>query len=120
MKHIGNEIDKILTQKRIKKKDFAEKLGMTAVNLSLILKKNSIDAELLEKFSNVLNLPISHWFDENSSPNNYINANNHSVALGNHSVTGDISLSNCQKELEHLKQLLEEKERTIQILMKNK
>jgi hypothetical protein len=85
-----------------------------------LYEKTCMATDTLEKLARFFKVPVSYFFDENSSPNNYINANNHSVALGNNSVTGDISLSNCQKELEHLKQLLEEKERLIQVLMKNK
>ena len=46
-----------------------------------------------------------------------MNVGHHVNGNGNN-VSGDITLSECQKELAHLQQLLEEKERTIQILLK--
>lgn len=66
MKHIGNEIDNMLFQKQIKKKDFANSIGMSDVNLSKILKKSSLDAALLEKIAQALNVSASYFFDDNS------------------------------------------------------
>jgi transcriptional regulator with XRE-family HTH domain len=67
MKNIGFEIDKILTERRSKKKDFAEKLNMSVVNLSKIVHKSSIDAELLEKIARTLGVPVSYFFDESGA-----------------------------------------------------
>ena len=65
MKHIGNELNIILSKnKKIRKKEFAEKIGMTDVNLSKIFRKDSIDSALLEKISKILNIPITFWFYE--------------------------------------------------------
>jgi len=41
----------------------------------------------------------------------------HQIKGNGNKVSGNITLSECQKEIEHLKELLKEKERTIQILM---
>ncbi len=41
----------------------------------------------------------------------------HSVNGNGNLVSGDIRLNECQREIEHLKELLSEKERTIQILL---
>ena len=120
MKHIGNEIDKILSLKKIKRKEFAtDKIGITPTYLSQILKKESIDAKLLEKFSKALNVPISFWFDEKSDVSATQNGNKNQIGNGN------IIVESRANEIEHLKALLNEKEtllsekeRTIQILMK--
>lgn len=66
MKHIGNEIDALLFQKQIKKKDFANSIGMSDVNLSKVLKKVSLDAALLEKIATALNIPASYFFNDNN------------------------------------------------------
>ena len=65
MKHIGSEIDKLLHAKGVKKKDFAKMLEMTEQNLSKILKKDSIDAALLEKIAKTLNVSPIYFFDGN-------------------------------------------------------
>lgn len=64
MKHIGEKTDIILIERQIKKKDIADKLSMTDVNLSKVLKKASIDALLLEKIASELNVPASYFFEE--------------------------------------------------------
>lgn len=61
-------------------------------------------------------MPIDYFFDRELD-NAHINIGHHVNGIGNN-VSGDITLSECQKELAHLQQLLEEKERTIQILMR--
>lgn len=63
MKNVGFELDQIISQRRLKQKDVADMLGMSSVNLSKILKKESIDAELLEKITTTLRIPISHFFE---------------------------------------------------------
>lgn len=64
MKHIGKEVDNILFQRGLKKKDFADMLGMSDVNLSKVLKKSSVDAQLLEKIAINLQVPVSSFFDD--------------------------------------------------------
>lgn len=147
MKHIGNEIDRIIREKRIKQKDLAEKLGMSAVNLSKILKKNSIDAELLEHISEELNVPVTIFYTESQgvegkfsfadigSKNKYINGNGNLVlsdtSIGAMDKGSDISalfhniklLENIiiQKDriIEEKDHHLAEKERLIKILLSN-
>jgi DNA-binding Xre family transcriptional regulator len=98
-------------------RELSNTVGMTDSAMHALIKNGSTNTSTLEKIAQALDVPVGYFFDD--TPNN-ITANHGSVALGNHSVAGNISLSDCQKELEHLKQLLEEKERTIQILMGKK
>ena len=123
MKHIGNELNKILSNnKMITKKEFArDQLGMTDVNLSKILKKDSIDAKLLERISKALEVPISFWFDESlvtisqnvhGDKNQVVSGNGHWITLSDKN-----ELQFLENEIDHLKQIIEEKERLIQVLM---
>lgn len=126
MKNVGNEADKIIRERRLKKKDVADKMGITDVYLSQIFKKDSIDAKLLEKLSHAIRVPITFWFEEENIKNLSIASGKGSAA----SIYGDAvagELVSKDKEIEHLKMLLmdkdiiiEEKERTIQILLNNK
>lgn len=63
MKNCGEIIEKALNQKRVKRKDFCEFLQMTPQNLSKILRKPSIDAELLENCCRYLELNPADFFD---------------------------------------------------------
>lgn len=112
MKHIGNELNVVLSTRRIKKKVFAEKLGMSDVNLSKVLKKDSVDAELLERITNLLQLPINFWFDENVTLNSLKSNPDLKESLSTDS-------NQCDAEINFLRTLLAEKERTIQILMRS-
>lgn len=119
MKHVGNEADMIIRRKRLKKKDIAEKMGITDVYLSQIFKKESIDASLLEKLSQAIRVPITYWFEINDFANQSIaNGDGSAASVYGNATAGE--LADKDKEIEHLKQLLEEKERTIQILMHNR
>lgn len=67
-------------------------------------------------------MAIDYFYDREIDPSS-INIGHHVNGNGN-KVSGDITLSECQREIEHLTQLLhekqiiiDEKERTIQILL---
>lgn len=115
MKHFGNQLDELFKKKRIIQKDFAEKMGVTNVTVTKWKSQESIDAAKLEAISKVLNVPISYWFDLKETPSSIVNGNRSAASVyGNATVS---TSNEKDKEIEHLKQLLEEKERTIQILM---
>lgn len=67
MKHVGNQINKIIKAKGLKQINVAKELGMSAVNLSKILKKESIDSNLLDKFAKILNISVTYFFQEKES-----------------------------------------------------
>ena len=115
MKHFGNQLDELFKKKRIIQKDFAEKMGVTTVTVTKWKSQESIDAAKLEAISKVLNVPISYWFDLKESASSIVNGNKSAASVyGNATVTAS---NEKDKEIEHLKALLVEKERTIQILM---
>ena len=118
MKHFGNQLDELFRKKKIVQKDFAEKIGVSTVTISKWKSKESIDAAKLEIISKELNVPITYWFDKNDSVNqSIVNGNGSAASVYGNVVVGE--LEHKDEEIAHLKQLLEEKERTIQILMKN-
>ena len=65
----------------------------------------------LEIIADYFNVPIDYFFDRdiNSSGINI----GHQVKGNGNKISGDITLSECRKEIEHLNALLEEKERVI-------
>ena len=96
-------------------KRLAEDIGMSEQNLHRCINLNKMQAGDLEKVAITLSVPISYFFDEIFV--------NQSIAQGHGSavsVYGNVTvgmMADKDKEIEHLKQLLQEKERTIQILM---
>ena len=117
---IGNKLKKILKRKGINAKEFGEMIGKSEQRVYQYYNATKFDSDQIIEFSNIFKVPISYWFDEVSSINQSIVNGDGSAS----SVYGDATvgeLADKDKEIEHLKQLLEEKERTIQILMdKNK
>ena len=115
MKHFGNQLDELFKKKRIIQKDFAEKMGVTTVTVTKWKSQENIDAAKLEAISKVLNVPISYWFDLKESLSSIVNGDQSAASIyGNATVT---TSDEKDKEIAHLKELLKEKERTIQILM---
>ena len=122
MKHFGNQLETILKKKRILQKELADKIGCTGVTLSKWKKKSeTIKCLELEEISKVLGVSITYWFDDDVAP-----AKNTSVAKGHGSaasIYGDATagtIAEKDKEIALLKELLAEKERTIQILIEKK
>lgn len=96
MKHLGNEIKRLIDEKHLVKKDIADALGYTPTGLSAILRKQSIDCALLVRICEIIGVSPAIFFQDGDSP----------------SVTQPTA-----KEYATLLQLLSEKERTIQILL---
>jgi len=70
----------------------------------------------LEAISKILNIPISYWFDdENCQLNQSVVGDGSAASIYGNATAGVIA--DKDKEIEHLKQLLKEKERLIQVLM---
>ena len=116
MKHLGNELRKYLDSNQIVKKSVAEKIGITPTYLSILLNKESFDCALLDKICRVISLSPAYFFDD------YSNGNSGNVVgdVNASSIHGNTNVSISQGEVEMLKKLIEEKERTIKILMKAK
>lgn len=103
-------------------KRLAEEIGMSEQNLHRCINNNKIQAGDLEKIAHSFNVSISIFFEDQSLKEN-INVG-HNVNGNGNNILGNISLNEMQKELDHLRQLLQEKqaiidekERTIQILL---
>lgn len=79
-------------------KEIANLLGISTQNMNSYLNAADVRSGFIERLSSVLNLPVSYFYGE-------------AVDEGKTIVSGD--------QLQLLKELLKEKERTIQILMKN-
>lgn len=111
MKHIGNELYRICEKKRLVKKDIADTIGISAVYFSGILRKASIDAGLLEKICKAIGITPAYFFDDYTREDADVQRNTAAQVQERQSD---------KKEIEMLREMLAEKERTIKILMKAK
>jgi DNA-binding Xre family transcriptional regulator len=104
-------------------KKLAKDIDMSETNLHRCINANKIQANDLEKIASIFKIPISYFFED--TPNgNITQTGNGNVGnvIGN---SNRVMVSDCEsrleiaeKEKEHLRALLEEKERLIQVLMK--
>lgn len=107
-------ISELLKKKKMSQKDFCEQVGLTDVSLRRIIERNSTKTETLEKIAEVLNVPIGYFFGE--QPGIVISGEHNQV----HNGQGNQIMSSQEMEIEHLRELLAEKERLIQVLLSSK
>lgn len=93
------------------KKDIAEKIGITPEYFSQIMRKSSIDCELLERICKVVNISPAYFFDDYDITKQNVVGNGNIAAINSNVDTP------AGHEIELLKRILDEKERTIQILL---
>nr|DAT44630.1 MAG TPA: helix-turn-helix domain protein [Caudoviricetes sp.] len=113
----GQKITKLLEERHLTKKSLFEYMGTSGSGLDSIIKKCNPTAEKIEQIANFFQTSIDYFFDREDQNNTNIG---HHVNGNGNKVVGDITLSECQKENQHLRELLAEKERTIQILINKK
>ena len=112
----GLIISRLIEDNRVKKVDLYTYVGVTKSTLDNIIKGiNDPKCATIEKIADFFKVPIDYFFDRDIDMNG-INIGHRQKDNGSN-ISGDINLSECQKEIVHLKELLAEKERTIQILM---
>ena len=111
----GQKIKHLLEERKQTKKSLLSIINITGAALDNITNGISMPkADNLEKIADFFELPIDYFFDREDYSNSHIG---HHVNGNGNKVSGDITLSECQKENQHLRELLAEKERTIQILL---
>lgn len=119
----GLKIKELLEKKGVQQNTFCLDTGISKSNFWVWTEgKSKPGADALEKIADYFNVPMDFFFDRDIKPSG-VNIG-HQVKGNGNKISGDITLSECRKEIEHLNALLEEKERvitekerTIQILM---
>lgn len=124
---ITNKIENLRTIKKISQTDFAKKIGMTQTGYSQMIKNNDLKVSTLQKIAEILEKPVSYFFDEKEQYTSDYSGNK-LIATGNgkNHVEINNSLKECEKEneylkkeIEHLKNKIIDKEEIINLL-KNK
>lgn len=111
----GQTLKEKLQTRNISFADLADKLGIAAQSLNSCFKVQDVGSNRIEQIAQVLELPMSFFYP--TEGNNAVASGDNSVAAIQSTVTqGDNKI--LQERVRLLEKLLEEKERTIQILMK--
>lgn len=117
----GKDLKRKIAQTGKTQKEIAELLGVTAQSVNAILSATDVRSGTIEKLSKALCVPVSYFYDDEASSVTVSNGENSVANSG--SIVGNVHSGNTdalQKENELLKKLLDEKERTIEILMSKK
>ena len=104
----GKELKLKIDALGITQRSLAEQMGVTPQTVSAILAAKDIRTSSLERIAQVTNKPMSYFYGE---------TNNAQAVVSRDSSIAAINSNVNSSEVELLKKLLEEKERTIKILM---
>lgn len=107
--------------------EVAEMIGMPRVNLSQSLSSQDVKTGLVEKIARALGVPVSYFFDP-TSPSHAVASGDFSAAAvnGDASVNADCEavlkerVKSLQKLVSEKDRMIEEKERTIKILLQKR
>ena len=106
----GQNIKYLIEKKGIKQADVISRSGIKGPTFFTAIKEGANPtAKFLESVADVLECPIDLFFDRKKDyvANDHIG---HSVNGNGNCVSGDITLTECRREIAHLRELLQEKE----------
>lgn len=114
---IGLIIRNLAEKQNISLPLLAKRMNITKQGLYKILEKDDVNTAIVRQCSKIFHVPAGYFFEESGTGSAI--ANNNSVAAINSeiSVLGNVVL---EERIKGLEKLLEEKERTIKILMGDK
>lgn len=114
----GEEVKLKLKKAGVSITEIASLLGMSRQSLSQALSVKDVKTGLIEDLSKALNVPLSYFYNDNSSQNAVANGNK-SVAAINSNISS--SAEDVLKErVKALESIVAEKERLINVLMEGR
>lgn len=111
----GERLKEILSTYKVSQSEIARKLGLSQQSFNQMLSASDVKTSLLERIANVIEVPISHLYGEKDKEQSAVASGNGIAVAGNNNEVGDAAI--LQERVTMLEKLLEEKERTIKILM---
>ena len=107
----GNKIASYIKKMKITQEELANDAGLTKPTISKMINRHTCNLNSLIAIANVMNVSLDYLCDRLEGESIQVNGSKNQVGSGN------VIMELQATEIEHLNQLLEEKERTIQILM---
>lgn len=114
----GTKLKEKLLALRVPFNEIADRLGVTAQSLNSCFKVKDVRSNTIERIAEVLGVPMSFFYPEDSDNSAVVSGTGNVAVAGNNNVTsnaGDTGV--LQERVRMLEKLLDEKERTIKILM---
>lgn len=120
---IGLKIKELAGKKNVTLADLAKRIGKTKQAVYEIVEKDDVNTAILRKLSEVFNVPIGYFFEDDVEL--HVIADHHSQAVGIGNITHTETESQAEvtllkERVKHLEELLAEKERLITVLMEKK
>ena len=105
----------LIRKNNLSKKDFCEAVNLSQTTLLNMQTRDNYDigANRLAYIADYFSVSMDYFFDRDLSTVSI----GHNVKGNGNNINGDILISQQASEIDHLKQMLDEKERTIQILL---
>lgn len=101
-------------KKNISLRDVAKKIGISEDGLQKIIRNNSTKTSTIEEIASILEVPVGIFFEDSKCVYQSVAHNGSAASVYGNAFVGE---SDKDKEIAHLKEIIIEKERTIQILM---
>lgn len=115
----GEDLKKKIAGTGLSVSELARILGMSQQNLSKMLSSQDIKTGLVERISVALKVPITYFFDSSPTPSAVANGDYSAASVNGNASVEAIGEAVLKERIKALEQLLDEKERTIQILINN-
>lgn len=109
-----SKLNKLVESSGLNKSQIATRCGISRTTLDNVLNGADVKLSTVEALARVLNVCIHELYDDPVPATSAIATGKNSIAAVNSEVNGDNFLS---ERVKYLERILEEKERTIQILM---
>lgn len=116
----GKQLKVMIDDLGITQRKLAEEMGVTPQTISAILTAKDVRTSTIERIADVTKMPISYFFREHDGQSAVASGDGSVAVTGNNNVAGNVTIGDAavlQERVTMLERLLEEKERTIKILM---
>lgn len=102
----------------------AKEFGSTYQSMYNLLYKNgtTCKVDLIERIAAYFNVPVGYFFNDEEMPSAVVSGNGNVAVAGNNNITSNAGADTAvlQDRVAMLQQMLEEKERLIQVLMEGR
>lgn len=115
--HIGQMIQERMVARRMSKAEFARRLGVKQQNINRILASHDTDTHKLQIYSEILEFDFFSLYSDNYGHTAVANGDSSIAAINSPFSTADNAA--LQEKINYLEQILKEKERLIQYMLKN-
>lgn len=116
--HIGHEILARLVKLRMSKSEFARRMGLAQQNINRILESPHIYTDKLQQVSEILGFDFFSLYQDDRMENKAVAIGDNPIAA----INSEVMSTDCsvlQERVRNLEQLLMEKERMIQYLIRD-